>query len=98
MSNATGKLVIAEGVETREQAARLRRMGCEHGQGYLFARPLSANDLRGWMRAMPDRPASPSSPDVAGVLGPATAPAGDLVTHDSGFDPVQATSRTSVGR
>lgn len=32
--------VIAEGVETAEQAAHLRDLGCELGQGYFFARPL----------------------------------------------------------
>jgi diguanylate cyclase (GGDEF)-like protein/PAS domain S-box-containing protein len=32
--------VVAEGVETEEQLARLRAMGCPHGQGFWFARPL----------------------------------------------------------
>ena len=32
--------VVAEGVETREQAAFLARLGCHFGQGYLYARPL----------------------------------------------------------
>jgi diguanylate cyclase (GGDEF)-like protein/PAS domain S-box-containing protein len=33
---------VAEGVETPEQLAELRRMGCRYGQGFLFARPLDA--------------------------------------------------------
>jgi EAL domain-containing protein (putative c-di-GMP-specific phosphodiesterase class I) len=33
---------VAEGVETWAQAQRLRRIGCELGQGYYFARPLAA--------------------------------------------------------
>jgi EAL domain-containing protein (putative c-di-GMP-specific phosphodiesterase class I) len=33
---------VAEGVETWAQAQRLRRLGCEYGQGFYFARPLSA--------------------------------------------------------
>ncbi|HEX6910480.1 MAG TPA: EAL domain-containing protein, partial [Longimicrobium sp.] len=33
--------VVAEGVETREQLASLRGMGCDHGQGFLFAEPLT---------------------------------------------------------
>lgn len=38
--------VIAEGVETPEQAAHLRRLGCRWAQGYLFGRPGPADDLR----------------------------------------------------
>jgi EAL domain-containing protein (putative c-di-GMP-specific phosphodiesterase class I) len=32
--------LVAEGVETREQADYLRGVGCHLAQGYLFARPL----------------------------------------------------------
>ncbi|HLK02016.1 MAG TPA: EAL domain-containing protein, partial [Streptosporangiaceae bacterium] len=38
------KIVIAEGIETVEQLDRLRGLGCDVGQGYLFARPISAED------------------------------------------------------
>jgi EAL domain-containing protein (putative c-di-GMP-specific phosphodiesterase class I) len=31
--------VIAEGVETEAQAEMLKRLDCDEGQGYLFARP-----------------------------------------------------------
>ena len=37
--------VVAEGVETAEQCALLRRHGCHKGQGYLFGRPVPANEL-----------------------------------------------------
>ncbi len=33
--------VMAEGVETTEQLAQLRALGCEFGQGYLFSRPIA---------------------------------------------------------
>jgi diguanylate cyclase (GGDEF)-like protein len=36
---------IAEGVETIDQLSRLRELGCNQGQGYLFARPLPPNDV-----------------------------------------------------
>ena len=37
--------VLAEGVETAEDADRLRAMGCDDAQGYLYARPLEESDL-----------------------------------------------------
>jgi diguanylate cyclase (GGDEF)-like protein/PAS domain S-box-containing protein len=35
-----GMTVVAEGVETEEQAAQLRELGCQHAQGYHFSRPV----------------------------------------------------------
>jgi EAL domain-containing protein (putative c-di-GMP-specific phosphodiesterase class I) len=42
---ALGKVVIAEGIETRLQADRLRELGCDLGQGYLLSHPLPAIEL-----------------------------------------------------
>ena len=39
--------VVAEGVETREQAGQLQKLGCELAQGYLYSRPVSAQDIPG---------------------------------------------------
>lgn len=36
--------VVAEGVETEEQAAELKRLGIQFGQGYLYSKPLPANE------------------------------------------------------
>ncbi|MFI3174091.1 MAG: bifunctional diguanylate cyclase/phosphodiesterase [Bacillota bacterium] len=36
--------VICEGIETQEQVEFLKNVGCEHGQGYVFARPMSIKD------------------------------------------------------
>jgi len=50
--------VTAEGIETNEQLARLRTLRCEHGQGYLFSRPLAAlaaTDLLASQAESPDR-------------------------------------------
>jgi predicted signal transduction protein with EAL and GGDEF domain len=35
--------VIAEGVETLEQAVELRAMNCDYGQGFYFSKALNAN-------------------------------------------------------
>jgi diguanylate cyclase (GGDEF)-like protein len=45
MGHALGLNVIAEGVETPEQLAVLRELGCDQAQGYLFAKPMPADQL-----------------------------------------------------
>ncbi|WP_179958111.1 putative bifunctional diguanylate cyclase/phosphodiesterase [Chitinimonas arctica] len=42
LARCLGGVVIAEGVETAEQLATMREMGCDFAQGYFFARPLPA--------------------------------------------------------
>ena len=39
LTRALGLKAVAEGVETPEQLAELRGLGCDQGQGYLFGRP-----------------------------------------------------------
>lgn len=45
LAHRLGRAVVAEGVETDEQATRLRKLGCEYAQGYLFGFPASAAQL-----------------------------------------------------
>jgi diguanylate cyclase (GGDEF)-like protein/PAS domain S-box-containing protein len=45
LAHALGLTVTAEGVETPAQAERLRLIGCDSGQGWLFARPAAAENI-----------------------------------------------------
>ena len=45
MGRALKLCVVAEGIETAEQAEALRELGCDIGQGYLYARPLPAAEM-----------------------------------------------------
>jgi EAL domain-containing protein (putative c-di-GMP-specific phosphodiesterase class I) len=44
LARVRGLSVVAEGIETQEQLDALCALGCDRGQGYYFARPLSADD------------------------------------------------------
>jgi diguanylate cyclase (GGDEF)-like protein/PAS domain S-box-containing protein len=53
LAHAHELVVVAEGVETEEQLAALRRMGCDRVQGYLLGRPMRSADLEALLRADP---------------------------------------------
>ncbi len=46
MAHALDLEVVAEGIETREQAGFLLVYHCEYGQGYLYSRPMPAKQLQ----------------------------------------------------
>jgi EAL domain-containing protein (putative c-di-GMP-specific phosphodiesterase class I) len=45
MAHKLGKKVIAEGIETKEQLDLLIAAGCDYGQGYLFSKPVPAQEF-----------------------------------------------------
>lgn len=49
MAAELGLVVIAEGVEHKDQGEALREMGCEQGQGWHFGRPVPATSLLEWL-------------------------------------------------
>jgi EAL domain-containing protein (putative c-di-GMP-specific phosphodiesterase class I) len=51
--------VVAEGIEDDEQRERLRDLGCDLGQGYLFARPLPGSDMVAFLNAARERESGP---------------------------------------
>ena len=44
-----GMKVLAEGIETEAQARRLGELGCDDGQGFLYARPMPIEELKLWL-------------------------------------------------
>ncbi len=51
MAHAFGLRVVAEGAETADQLAQLRRLGCESAQGYVLASPMAADAAAGILGA-----------------------------------------------
>ncbi len=53
MAHGVGNVVVAEGVETREQADFLAQHGCDELQGYLFSRPVPADEIHALLHRLP---------------------------------------------
>jgi diguanylate cyclase (GGDEF)-like protein/PAS domain S-box-containing protein len=51
LGKALGLRIVAEGVETEEQRDLLRARGCDEVQGFLYQRPVPAEELGEWVRA-----------------------------------------------
>jgi EAL domain-containing protein (putative c-di-GMP-specific phosphodiesterase class I) len=49
MGHGLGLKVVAEGIETEAAADRLRAFGCDIGQGYLYAKPMSLAVFETWL-------------------------------------------------
>jgi diguanylate cyclase (GGDEF)-like protein len=64
MGKALGMTVVAEGVETAEQEAFLRHHACDEMQGYLFSKPVPAQQLAELLRTPPLLASPPLQPDA----------------------------------
>ena len=49
LAHDLGLTVVAEGIEDKATLRRLQELGCDVGQGYLFAEPLPASAVAGWV-------------------------------------------------
>ena len=49
LAHTLGMNVVAEGIETREQFNHLQGLNCEFGQGYFFAKPMTAQEATQWV-------------------------------------------------
>ena len=61
LADNLGMAVVAEGVETAEQCARLRELRCEYAQGYLFSRPVDAETASSLLQEVRRTPYRPSA-------------------------------------
>jgi EAL domain-containing protein (putative c-di-GMP-specific phosphodiesterase class I) len=52
---------VAEGIEHPEQAEALRELGCWLGQGFHFARPMTADALEGFLSPLPTPSRAPGA-------------------------------------
>jgi EAL domain-containing protein (putative c-di-GMP-specific phosphodiesterase class I) len=75
MAHALKLRVTAEGVETEEQAERLRELGCDEVQGFWFARPLNFTALRNLLAPLGHESAGAASPGDGDAAGGQSWPA-----------------------
>jgi len=68
MGKALGMTVIAEGVETVEQEAFLRSHACDEMQGFLFSKPLPAQQMAELLRAETPLASPPLQPEAGSGL------------------------------
>jgi EAL domain-containing protein (putative c-di-GMP-specific phosphodiesterase class I) len=57
--------VVAEGIELPEQERSLHDLGCEIGQGFLFARPMPSGDLAAFLAGRPEWTDLDAAPNAA---------------------------------
>jgi EAL domain-containing protein (putative c-di-GMP-specific phosphodiesterase class I) len=66
VAKSLGLAVTAEGIETETQLGELRALGCDRGQGYLFARPVPADRIPPLLAAAPWARAKAKQPPAFG--------------------------------
>jgi predicted signal transduction protein with EAL and GGDEF domain len=73
VAQTLGMTTVAEGIETPAQAALMQRLRCDRGQGFLFAKPLTADELAAWALRPRARVVPATGVSVATLAAPASA-------------------------
>ena len=67
LAKAFGMTTCAEGVETKQQLAILKALGCQQAQGYLFSRPVPIDEVERIVRASSDQQRISPLPSVTNL-------------------------------
>jgi diguanylate cyclase (GGDEF)-like protein/PAS domain S-box-containing protein len=62
MAGSLGKDIVAEGIETPSQASIIRGMGAQYGQGYLYSKPVPAEQALKLLKEQAGQQATPAMP------------------------------------
>lgn len=81
VAHAAGLRVVAVGVEALPQAERLRQVGCDELQGYLFAKAMPGRHLAMWLREGLSTDARRLSPDCLTAHEPPPMPRPDTAAR-----------------
>ena len=84
LARQLGLTVVAEGVEDEATLAELLRLGCDHAQGYLIARPMKADLLAGWISRWYEATRTPEAAPAAQPVDPPIARTPHLQLVQSG--------------
>ena len=72
LGRSLGLTIVAEGIERSAQRDLVARSTCDHGQGYLFARPQAPEEITDWAGRPRDRMLTVPTPQVDGRAAPGT--------------------------
>ena len=68
LAHGLGMEAIAEGIETPRQLEFLQALGCEYGQGFLFAKPLRATEIEVLLAKGCDSPSTSATPSYGQAI------------------------------
>jgi diguanylate cyclase (GGDEF)-like protein len=68
LAKALGMETLAEGIEEQAQLETLQRQRCDHGQGFLFSRPLEVDAVEAFLRSAETRAGASPQRSVSGAI------------------------------